>query len=165
MELNQLIVSNLRWIENDDFNSAQIAEIEDWQKTSDTRATAIEAAADNSAAKVATDMAELTKSIDAESAARATADIALDNRVNTANAALETAEESLEKAIETNHGAIGDNANAIASEKDGTIDATRSISAIRVPRPGPSSTRLMVVGWPICCQTTPAHRPMSSPNI
>ena len=38
-------------------------------------------------------------------------------------------------------------------------------SAIKVPRPGPSSATVTRVGSPIDCQTDTDHRPISSPKI
>jgi hypothetical protein len=53
----------------------------------------------------------------------------------------------------------------MAAEKAGTTFAARSASDIMVPRPGPSSTRRMFSGAPICRHTAAAHSPISSPNI
>jgi hypothetical protein len=51
------------------------------------------------------------------------------------------------------------------SRNSGTIATERSISAISVPRPGPSSISNGSAGLPIICHTTTAHSPMISPNI
>ena len=47
----------------------------------------------------------------------------------------------------------------------GTLFSARSASAIKVPRPGPSSASTMRCGAPIFCQTAAAQIPISSPNI
>ena len=52
-----------------------------------------------------------------------------------------------------------------ASAKAGRTRATLSRSAISVPRPGPSSTRMTGEGAPIVCHVATAHAPISSPNI
>ena len=53
---------------------------------------------------------------------------------------------------------------SIADLNAGTARAARSASRIRVPRPGPTSTSRTRDGLPICCQTTAAHSPISSPK-
>ena len=52
-----------------------------------------------------------------------------------------------------------------AARKAGLIFAVRSMSAISVPRPGPSSARTNGRGPPIISQTATAQRPISSPKI
>jgi hypothetical protein len=39
------------------------------------------------------------------------------------------------------------------------------MSAISVPRPGPSSSKVKALGLPICCQRLTTKKPISSPNI
>ena len=51
------------------------------------------------------------------------------------------------------------------STKPGAIWAARSMSAIMVPRPGPSSTKRKGAGAPIRRQISVHQRPNSSPNI
>ena len=47
----------------------------------------------------------------------------------------------------------------------GATLAVRRMSAIRVPRPGPSSTRRGFLGQPWSAQACTSHRPIISPNI
>src|SRR5437763_1846313 len=62
-------------------------------------------------------------------------------------------------------GLVSTKCTSSAARNAGTTLAARSASAIRVPRPGPSSTRWSAAGAPIACQTAAAHRPINSPNI
>ena len=52
-----------------------------------------------------------------------------------------------------------------ALRKDGFTRPVRSMSAISVPRPGPSSASTNGSGEPIISQTPIVHRPTSSPKI
>jgi hypothetical protein len=49
--------------------------------------------------------------------------------------------------------------------KSGDSRAARSRSLIKVPSPGPISTRRNGAGLPMRVQVSTAHRPISSPNI
>ena len=51
-----------------------------------------------------------------------------------------------------------------AARNGGTACAARRTSRIKVPRPGPSSTRRSGAGLPMPCQATAHHRPISSPK-
>ena len=62
-------------------------------------------------------------------------------------------------------GPISTMCTARAARNSAITFAARSASTIMVPRPGPSSTRLMAAGDPIFRQSVAAHRPTSSPNI
>src|SRR5215472_14353586 len=53
----------------------------------------------------------------------------------------------------------------MAARKSGITLAVRSTSTIMVPRPGPSSTKLISPGDPIARQVAAAHNPINSPNI
>ena len=62
-------------------------------------------------------------------------------------------------------GALASIRCTVAAAKNGGTDrAARRASRIKVPRPGPSSTRRSGTGLPMLCQTTTHHTPISSPN-
>ena len=56
-------------------------------------------------------------------------------------------------------------ARCSAFSKPSALLAARSASAISVPRPGPSSSSVKLLGSPICCQRLTMKKPISSPNI
>ena len=62
-------------------------------------------------------------------------------------------------------GLVSTNQTSSASRKPGTRAPARSASALRAPRPGPSSTHSARRGLPMPIQTCAAHSPSSSPNI
>jgi hypothetical protein len=62
-------------------------------------------------------------------------------------------------------GLVSTRCTASAARNAGAAFAARNASAIKVPRPGPSSTRFTRSGSPICRHTAAAHAPISSPNI
>ncbi len=53
----------------------------------------------------------------------------------------------------------------MAAWKPGTPRVARKASAIKVPRPGPSSTSRTPGGRPIASQRSASQAPKSSPNI
>ena len=57
------------------------------------------------------------------------------------------------------------NTTCAASTKPGTARPTRNTSAIKVPRPGPSSARMKRDGRPCSIQACAMDRPSISPNI
>ena len=62
-------------------------------------------------------------------------------------------------------GLVSISATETLSKNFGTPRQTREASAIRVPRPGPSSAMVTRDGSPMDCHTATAQRPMSSPKI